>query len=156
MYKLSKKELVVRIFLGGLLFLVFFLIFSYIPANISRMPNYLPLDLRLREAIKQILDSIINPNLPTLGLLLAFLVFAETLSKGTKVHGFFVLALGIAFLSYIYLLFQGGTISLEIPEGIFPSLTLKLSIDVSLLMYLFMLPFLLLAIKGLISLILRV
>lgn len=87
------------------------------------MPNYLPLDLRLREAIKQILDSIINPNLPTLGLLLAFLVFDETLSKGTKVHGLFVLALGVSFILYIYLLFQGGTISLEIPEGIFPSLT---------------------------------
>jgi hypothetical protein len=75
--------------------------------------NYLKVipDAQLQSFINQLLD----PRLPIIGLIAtAFVLLPMTLRK-TNAEGPLLICLGISLLSFAYILFHGGTITLPIP-----------------------------------------
>jgi hypothetical protein len=72
---------------------------------------------------------------------------------GSKVHGYIATSLGLSFVAYAYLLFHGGSISIEIPEELIPRLSGVIIIDLKLLIILFMLPGFLIILKGILEIV---
>lgn len=98
----------------------------------------------------QLLSKLIQPTAPTLGLFIVVLVFAGVLSRGSGAYGLMVVLNGLAFLLYVYSLFQGGVVQVEATGDAFGSTqaTLDLTISVTLMMLVFMIPPALTVVKG--------
>jgi membrane-bound ClpP family serine protease len=82
----------------------------------------------------------VSPTAPTLGLFIVLLVFTGVLLRGTSVYGLLLILNGVAFLPYVYSLFQGGVIRVGAMGDAFgaTNANLRLSIDVTLIMVAFM------------------
>lgn len=75
--------------------------------------NYLKVipDAQLQSLINQLLDQ----RLPTIGLIVSALVLFTVTLRKTKIEGPLLICLGASLLSFWYILFHGGTITLPIP-----------------------------------------
>ncbi len=60
---------------------------------------------------------------------------------------------GLSFVAYAYLLFHGGSMSIEIPEELVPRLSGVVTLDLKLIMALFMLPGFLITLKGILEIV---
>jgi hypothetical protein len=68
--------------------------------------------------LQTLLPQILNPITPTIGVIIAALVFATIIFRKTKVEGPMLVLLGISLIGYSYIFFQGGSISIPIPPTI--------------------------------------
>lgn len=147
--RLTGRSLAFRLVTAILLGAVILLILSYIPANLPALLSpHIP--LKMRPAVNALLSALIDPALPSIGLIITLLISLSILLRGSKVYGPLQIMLGLSFTAYIYLLFQGGLIDITIPEGIIPTLYGTVRLQLSTLMVLFILPGLLTALKGII------
>ena len=75
--------------------------------------NYLKVipDAQLQSLINQLLD----PRIPTMGLIVSAFVLVTVTLRKTKIEGPLLICLGASLLSFWYILFHGGTITLPIP-----------------------------------------
>ena len=68
--------------------------------------------------LQSLLTQILNPIIPTIGVFTSALVFASILLRKTKLEGPMLILLGISLIGYSYILFQGGSINIQIPSSI--------------------------------------
>ena len=147
--ELSGRSLAFRVVLGVISAALTFLIFFYVPANLTTLiSGYIPADMR--TTINTLLASLIGPAMPPLGILLAALAFLSSLLHGSKVYGLILLVEGLCFIAYLYLAFQGGTLSITLPKELLYGISANLQINLANIMFLFMIPSLLGIIKGII------
>lgn len=148
--QLSAGALALRVVLGAITALVTFVVFYYVPANLPSFASGIlgSASSTAGGVVSGFLKSLINPDLPTVGLLLTLAVFVGVLIRGTRVYGAVVLANGVLFAAYVYLAFQGGTVSITLPSGLPSSAAGTIVIGASTLMYVFLLAPILAMVKG--------
>lgn len=148
--QLSSGALALRVVLGAIAALVTFVVFYYVPANLPGFASALlgSGSSTAGETVSGFLKSLINPNLPTVGLLLTVFVFIGVVIRGTRAYGAVVIVDGLLFAVYVYLAFQGGTISISLPSGLPSSAAGTVAIGASTLMYIFLIAPLLTMVKG--------
>ncbi len=93
-------------------------------------------------------SSLINPILPTIGLLIVALIFLASLLRGTKIYGILLMILGLTLASYVFVAFQGGTVSVTVPRGVIQNVAANVTVQLTSLMLLLMIPSLLTIVKG--------
>jgi hypothetical protein len=148
----NKKTLAVRLVVATILGVLSFLVFYFIPSNLSTILSFVTTP-NVRRIVGVLLLTIIDPKLSSVGLLITLLTLLYVLLYGSKVHGYITASLGLSFATYAYLLFHGGSISIEIPEELIPRLSGVIIIDLKLLMILFMLPGFLITLKGILEIV---
>ena len=148
----NKKTLAVRLVVATILGVLSFLVFYFIPSNLSTILSFVTTP-NVRRIVSVLLLTIIDPKLSSVGLLITLLTLLYVLLYGSKVHGYIATSLGLSFVAYAYLLFHGGSISIEIPEELIPRLSGVIIIDLKLLMILFMLPGFLIILKGILEIV---
>jgi len=134
---------VLGVVFGGLSFVVFY----YIPANLGNLLSS-ALPAASRAAATSVVSALISSSLPLLGLAATALVFLGMLLRGTRAYGIILLLNGAVFLAYVYVVFQGGTITLSLPPGLPSSVSGNVSLNMSNLMLLFFIAPILTVIKG--------
>lgn len=142
-------RLVLAAVFGGLAFIVFYYIPSALGAFLAQAAG------SGGSSASNIASALINPQLPTLGLAIAVLVFLGVMLMGTKAYGPALIVIGLAFVAYVYTVFQGGIINLTVPKGVQYSASGNVAIDVALLMYLFMLGPILTILKGVVIVVIK-
>ena len=143
--QLKTSSLILRLIVGLITAAVSFILLYYIPANLSSLMY----SFGIRdEIIINLVRSLVNPVLPTIGLAVAVLELVSAIMRGSKTYGPITLVLGLLFTSYVYLLFQQGAIVIPLSASIYPGISGALVIQLTNLMLLFMLPFILMALKG--------
>jgi hypothetical protein len=107
--------------------------------------------------LQTILNQLINPITPLIGAVASAFVCATILVRKTKMEGPMLLILGATLIAYSYTLFQGGSISIQIPttnlqqiinENIPIDIAAKITINLSTIMLASMLTPLLIIVKG--------
>ena len=149
--EISRASLALRVLLASLAAAASFAIYYYLPANIGPLVSaYLPSSsANYGSGVSSVLSSLISPLLLAVGLLLAVSSFLSILLKGTKVHGAIVMMAGALYATYTYLVFQGGSIRVDIPSGsLIQNVSGSIEVQLGLLMLLFILPSLLTIVKG--------
>ncbi len=149
--ELTGTSLAFRAVLGAVLAAAAFLFLYFVPANLVALAaRVLPEMGGTFAAAAPMVAALIHPMLPLAGLLIAAFTFPAVLLRGSKLYGFFVAGLGILFLAYVYLAFQGGAITIAVPENMIPaySVTAALQLRLTNLMLLFMIPPVLTIVKG--------
>jgi hypothetical protein len=68
-------------------------------------------DAQLQSLMNQMLDQ----RLPTIGLIVSAIVLLTVTLRKTRIEGPLLICLGASLLSFWYILFHGGTISLPVP-----------------------------------------
>ncbi|MGB9778492.1 MAG: hypothetical protein ACPLW8_03720 [Candidatus Bathyarchaeales archaeon] len=146
------KKLAVRLVVAIILGVLSFLVFYFIPSN---LPTILPLVVapNVRRMISTFLLAVVDKNLSSAGLFITLLILLYVLLYDSKVHGYITALLGLSFVAYAYLLFHGGSISIEIPEELIPRLSGVITLDLKLIMALFMLPGFLITLKGILEIV---
>jgi len=143
--QLKTSSLVLRLIVGLITAAVSFILLYYIPANLSSLMY----SFGIRdEIIINLVRSLVNPVLPTIGLAVAVLELVSAIMRGSKTYGPITLVLGLLLTSYVYLLFQQGAIVIPLSASIYPGISGALVIQLTNLMLLFILPFILMALKG--------
>lgn len=127
-------------------FIAYFILLAYLPANIGGIASYAGIGIDISSIIR------INQNLPIVGVIIAAAAAGGVLFRGSRLAGVFSIIMGLALILYIYLILNGGIVELRMPEGIVPNLSLKVMLDMTTLMYLFMIPPLLIVVKGIVKL----
>ena len=145
--ELSGGKLALRVVLAAVFAVLAALLFYYVPASIGSFAKSLG-GASNASTVESVVNSLVSPNLPMIGLAAAAMVFVGVLLRGSRVYGPILVVTGAVFLAYVYVAFQGGTISLDIPQGQQLSLAGSVSIGLSGLMFLFMLAPLLTIVKG--------
>lgn len=131
--------------------MVAFVLLFYIPTILpSRISGFVTVSAGGLGS--QLLSKLIQPTAPTLGLFIVVLVFAGVITRGSGAYGLMVLLNGLAYLLYVYSLFQGGVVQAQATGEAFGSTqaTLNLSIGLNLMMLAFMVPPALTVVKGLV------
>ncbi len=132
---------------GGLSFALFY----YLPANLGSIASP-ALPAEMREPVSSILSQLMPAQATQIGLLIAVVVFIAALLRGSKAYGPLVAIDGILFAAYFYTLFQGGiiTIKASLPAIIAPGTAEGMvSLDITNILYFFLIPPLLTIVKGL-------
>jgi hypothetical protein len=149
--QISTPRLVGRIFvatvLAGIDFFVFYVLISPKDTFLERI-----LPTSFYSTVHTTLSSFVNPSLPTIGIMIAALIFLDHFFRGTRISGAFFIVTGALFSWYTYTFFQGGTIRIDIPSGLVQGISGTLSAHAVLLMWLFIAPSLLTIVKGAIML----
>jgi hypothetical protein len=114
--QLSKKDLALRlasalIFAGLILF-----VFYYLPLHIEAIASYF-VPSRFLPEITSLASSFASSTLPALGLLLALLVFTETILRGTWAFGVLLIMIGSFWILYDLTLYREGLLF----SGLVPS-----------------------------------
>jgi hypothetical protein len=145
----SKRVVAFRFVLALALAILTFVFLIYIPANLPAIASG---TFRVTESPfgSEVLRTLVAPTQPTLGLFIVMLVFAGVFFRGTKVYGPILIQNGLAFMLYVYSIFQGGVVHLEVFGSAFGAseAELELSLSVSPLMLLFLIPAALTIMKG--------
>ncbi|HZW55543.1 MAG TPA: hypothetical protein VFF30_04575 [Nitrososphaerales archaeon] len=146
--EISGASLALRMVLASLSAAASFAIYYYVPANIGNLvSSYIP--STVASGVSGILAGFVSPFLLIIGLLIAVFSFLSILLKGTKIYGVVVMMTGALFAIYTYLVFQGGSISVNIPQSsLIQNVSGSIQVQLSLLMLLFILPSLLTVVKG--------
>ncbi|MDI9644533.1 MAG: hypothetical protein QFX35_04865 [Candidatus Verstraetearchaeota archaeon] len=154
--EVSRASLALRVISGVTLAALTFLLLYMVPSN---LPSLIWEMGREQPSVPgEVLSSLVDPMLPILGLALVPAVFLNALLKKTAAQGPIMIVIGLLSVSYIYLAFHGGVISLDIPPSILAGYppsggSLHLRIDFFLLMVLFMIPHFLSLVRGLLFII---
>ncbi|MDI9609514.1 MAG: hypothetical protein QFX34_04455 [Candidatus Verstraetearchaeota archaeon] len=150
--ELTGASLALRLILGALLSAGGFLIFYYLPANFVELASS-AIGGEVPPAASGLLSSLIDPALPLVGLALVAAIFLCAVFRGTKAYGPVTIALSLVYALYVVLLFHGGAISISVPAdllggGLPFGASLSVSVDMPVLMVLFLVPALLGIVKG--------
>ncbi|MDH5806406.1 MAG: hypothetical protein QXW62_06895 [Candidatus Methanomethylicaceae archaeon] len=130
----------IRIIGGFFVFIIMFLLFSYIPLNLQDiLKKFLP--IQIVNEIVPIINQILHPFLPIIGALLAIFVALGIILKKTKLYGLIIIISSILWLCYIYFALNGGYIK------IIHSM-LSINIDLKFFMLIIFIPIILDLIKG--------
>ncbi len=114
--------------------------------------NAIP-DTQIQGLVNQLLD----PRIPTLGIIASALVFITITLRKTKIEGPLLIFLGATLITYSYVLLQGGTVNFQIPAtaiqnslGINTAISIQahLSLNITTLMVASMSTPLLIIVKG--------
>jgi len=148
--ELKASSFALRIVVGIIAAAITFFVLYYLPANLlSILSQFVPAQaLPDPSILNPLLSSLVNPSLPMIGLLLTVLVFLECLFRGSKAYGPILMLTGLGFIAYLYLLFQGGTLSMTVPPSLLMGISAGVALDLTTIMLLFMLPAILTIIKG--------
>jgi hypothetical protein len=104
-----------------------------------------------------LINQLLNPIIPTLGILTATLVFSTIILRKTRIEGPSLILLGLTLLVYSYFIFHGGNINLKIPvieiqrtlgQNIPINVQAELTVHTTTLMIASMISSLILLIKG--------
>jgi hypothetical protein len=109
--EISAARLALRVLIALILFSLSLAVLYFIPSALldltsTRIPN-----AQLLALINQLLD----PRIPTIGILSSFLVLATMMLRKTKLEGPLLILLGASLITYSYVLLHGGTIDIQIP-----------------------------------------
>jgi hypothetical protein len=137
--QLSGGALAVRLATAVVGAAVSFLLLYYLPANISTV---------VPQGASALASPLFPPVLPPLGLAITALVFLGFLLRGTGAYGFILLLLGLLFIAYVYILFGGGTIYLQIPSSAAYGASGTVAVNASTLMYILLVAPILTVVKG--------
>ncbi|HRR53830.1 MAG TPA: hypothetical protein P5168_03295 [Candidatus Methanomethylicus sp.] len=159
--EISTGRLALRIAAGVMLAAVLFAFLSLLPmAAQGILSEFLPEEF---GAFYDVIAPLIHPALPFTGAAIAFLSLLIVVLRGSAAYGPVTAAFGLAFIAHILLAFSFGTPSLAFPpemitQALQEALNMPVAIDIELaayadltgLMLVFMLPFILTVIKGVI------
>jgi len=159
--EISTGRLALRIVTGVLLAAVLFAALSLLPmAAQGILSESLPEEF---GAFYGMIAPLIHPALPFTGAAIAILSFTLIVLRGSTAYGPVTAAFGLASIAHILLAFSFGTPSLEFPpemiaQALQQALGMHVALDVELvayadltpLMLVFMVPFILTVIKGVI------
>jgi hypothetical protein len=148
--QISGRGIVLRLLQAVLASMAAFIVLFYLPTVLpSELSGFLVTNGGLGS---QVLHSLISPTAPTLGLFIVILVFTGALLRGSSAYGLLLVLNGLAFVLYVYSLFQGGVIRIQATGNAFGSsnASVSLSLDLTLIMLAFMIPPALTVVKGVI------
>jgi len=150
--ELKTTSLALRIVIGIIAAAITFFVFYYLPANLlSPISQFLPAQaLPPLSTLDPLLSSIIDPMLPMIGLVLTVLIFLEYLLRGSKAYGPILILTALSFIAYLYLLFNGGTMTIAPPVSLLMGTSVDIALDLTIMMILLMLPSILNMIKGMV------
>lgn len=136
-------RVVLAVVIGGLAFVLFY----YVPSHLlDLIDRFLPPGSQ--SVVSGIVSNLISPTLPTIGLALSAFVFLGIILRGTKVYGPILVLNGLSFLAYIYTALHGGTVGLTLPSDLLQGVSGGVTVDLSTLMLIMLLPSLLTIVKG--------
>jgi len=145
--QISTPRLVGRVILAFILAGIdFFFLYVLISPSDTFVLHYLPANVSSHLATA--MSSFVSPTLPLIGLVIVVLIFFDQIFKRTRIEGAFLVVMGAVFAWYTYVIFQGGTLNLNIPSGLVQNITGNVIVHATLLMWLFILPSLLTIVKG--------
>jgi hypothetical protein len=144
--ELSSASLALRVISGAALAALVFVVFYYLPANLSALVSG-SLSATSSAAVSSVATAIVGST-PIIGLVLAALVFLGAVLRGSKVYGVVLIVIGILFATYTYLLLHGGSIGGTLPSNLSSGASGNFAIDVSLLMVVLLAPSILTVLKG--------
>ena len=136
-------RVILAVILAGIDFFIFYVLISPKDAFIL---HYLPVNIS--STLSNAISSFVSPTLPLIGLVIVTLIFLHQIFKGTRIEGAFLIMMGSIFAWYTYVVFQGGTMNLNIPTGLIQNISGNITLHATLLMWLFILPSLLSILKG--------
>lgn len=145
--ELSSLSLAIRLVSGAVLSALTFVVFYYVPANLAgfvsgRLPS------SIAPAASSLASALVGSTLPTIGLVLTVLVFLGLVSRGSRPYGMILILTGLLFAAYTYIIMQGGTIRIALSGNLPQGASGNFTIDVGLLMMIFLIPSLLTVVKG--------
>ncbi|MDG6904392.1 MAG: hypothetical protein JRN20_01250 [Nitrososphaerota archaeon] len=145
--EISTPRLVLRVIYAAILASIdIFIFYILISPNDTLLQRFLPPSIS--SQLTSALSSFVSPTLPTIGLVMAALIFLDTMFKKTRIEGAFVMITGGLFAWYTYTIFGGGTMNLAMPSGLVQNITGSITVQASLIMWLLMLPSILTVVKG--------
>lgn len=146
--EISTARFALRVVYGTVVAGMMLFVLYYVPSNLDQLiSRFVPGSYAI--PISNAVSSLVGPVLPLIGIALGVLTFLEILFKGTWIYGAFVLLLGATCVTYDYVFFHGGILSISIPAGIAPNISGgSFSLQLSLIMVLLMIPSILTAAKG--------
>lgn len=119
----------------------------YVPTHLNTLiSEYLPINNS--SNIENMIAGLVSPSLPLVGIAVSLVAFFGILFKGSKIYGLILALTGILFSFCTYLFFQGGTMFVHIPSGLIQGISGSVVMDLTILMWLLMLPSLLTIVKG--------
>ncbi len=136
-------RIVVATIFAGIDFFVFYVLIS---PNDTFIARFLPASFY--STLHNAMSSFVSPELPTIGIIIAVLIFCEQIFKGTRIFGAFLIIMGALFSWYTYAFFQGGTMTMDIPGGLIPGISGTVIVHAYVLMWLLITPSLLTILKG--------
>ena len=150
--ELKATSLALRVVIGIIAAAITFFVFYYLPTNLlSLISQFLPAQvLPPSSTLDPLLSSIMDPTLPMIGLVLTVLVFLEYLLRGSKAYGTILILTALSLIAYLYLLFNGGTITITLPASLLMGTSVDIALDLTFMMILLMLPSILNIIKGMV------
>lgn len=148
----SAASLAVRAVFGAVLGAIAFLFLYYLPVNFVVLASDV-LRIEIPPNAAGLLTSLVDPTLPIVGLVLVPVIFLCAVFRGTKAYGPLTIVLSLLFAAYIFLLFHGGALQIDISEEMFGGempvgLSISIRLEMALLMLLFLVPTFLGVIKG--------
>ncbi|MCX6649848.1 MAG: hypothetical protein NTV61_10765 [Candidatus Bathyarchaeota archaeon] len=150
--EISTSQLTLRILTAITLSAVTLAALYYAPQVLINYTKMIP-DATTQNIINQLID----PKTPTIGILTAAIVFLTITLRKTRIEGPSLICLGLSLLAYGYTLFHGGNLSLQIPvteiqqslgANIPLDIQAQLAINITTLMIASMITPILLLIKG--------
>lgn len=151
--EMSSATFVIRVICAAVIASLTFLLLFLVPMNLTFLTAAI-LGEKMPTQLCALVSSLVDPNLPLLGLALVPIEFLNVLLRGTRAQGPITIALSFLFIAYISLAFHGGFVGLEIPTSLMagstaPGKALAMHLDLFMLMILFIAPQLLGLVKGL-------
>jgi hypothetical protein len=147
----SWRSLAVRLLTGSVVALAAFITLYFIPSNLSSfLAGYSPNGLA--PSIASLVAALVTPTLLAIGLLITALVFVGVVVRGSVVYGPVLVATGLGFIAYFYALFQGGSVSFQIPQELVGNLSGSIVVRLDQLVLLLVLPAALAVVKGIVLL----
>jgi hypothetical protein len=107
--ELSRGKLALRIFTAFLFAGLTLFLFYYLPLHISAIASHFVPNMYL-PAVNSFASAFASTSLPELGVLLAILVFVETILKGTWVYGALLIVVGSFWILYDLTLYRDGVL----------------------------------------------
>jgi hypothetical protein len=145
--EISTPKLIMRVIVAFILAGIdFFFFYVLISPNDTFLQKILPPSIS--SHVQSAMSSFVSPSLPLIGLAIVALIFFDQIFKGTRIEGAFLIIMGSLFAWYTYTIFGGGTMNLNIPQGLVQNISGNITVHAALLMWLFILPSLLTVVKG--------
>jgi hypothetical protein len=150
--ELKALSLALRVIVGIIVAAITFFVLYYLPTNLqSILSQIVPAQaLPTPSTLNPLLTGVTSSILPMIGLLLTVLVFLECLLRGSKAYGPILILTGLSFIAYLYLFFNSGTITVNLPASLLMGISASIAIDLTTIMLLLMLPSILTIIKGIV------
>jgi hypothetical protein len=151
-FEISAPKLILRLLLALTLSVVTFAALYYAPQLLNNYAKTIP-----EPAIQNLINQLISPLTPYLGILTTILVFLTITLRKTRIEGPSLIFLGLSLLVYWNVLFCSGNINIQIPVTEIPwtmginvplNITAQLTINTITFMLALIITPMLLIIKG--------